>query len=92
MFSDVELLGLHHARKLLLHQIAIERLGWDRVHQRLRITKPFYDRFTPAISARDFTLRPDGLDVRPRLPGYLSSLTNSGRSRLSRRASSRARR
>ena len=27
-----------------------------------RFTKPFYDRFTPAISARDFTLRRAGLD------------------------------
>src|SRR5919107_58121 len=26
------------------------------------ITKPFYDRFTPAISARDFALRPEPLD------------------------------
>ena len=26
-------------------------------HARLGITKPFYDRFTPAISARDFRLR-----------------------------------
>ena len=33
------------------------RLGWDRVHPALRLTKPFYDRFIPAISARDFALR-----------------------------------
>ncbi len=32
----------------------------------LRFTKPFYDRFTPAISARDFTLRRVGLDKQPR--------------------------
>jgi hypothetical protein len=32
-------------------------LGWDRVHKTLRISKPFYDRFTPAISASDFALR-----------------------------------
>lgn len=63
VFSDVQLLGVHHARKLLLHQFAIERLGWDGLHRRLRITEPFYDRFTPAISARDFTLRADGLDA-----------------------------
>ena len=30
----------------------------------LGITKPFYDRFTPAISARDFALRPGPLDRR----------------------------
>ena len=28
----------------------------------LRITKPFYDRFTPAIAASDFALRPAPLD------------------------------
>jgi SAM-dependent methyltransferase len=63
VFGSVELLGLRHARKLALHQFAIERLGWDAIHKRLRITKPFYDRFTPAISSRDFVLRPDGLDA-----------------------------
>jgi len=61
-FANVDLLGLFHARKLRAHQVAIERLGWDQVHQRLGFTKPFYDRFTPAISARDFTLRRAGLD------------------------------
>src|SRR3954465_7089926 len=61
-FARVDLLGLFHARKLRAHQFAIEHLGWDRVHRRLGFTKPFYDRFTPAISARDFTLRRVGLD------------------------------
>jgi SAM-dependent methyltransferase len=60
-FASVELLGLFHARKLRLHELAI-RAGWDRVHPALRITKPFYDRFVPAISARDFALRGDRLD------------------------------
>ncbi|HKH23800.1 MAG TPA: class I SAM-dependent methyltransferase [Solirubrobacterales bacterium] len=60
-FGTVELRGLFHARKLRAHELAI-RLGWDRVHRALRITKPFYDRFTPAISARDFRLRPGDLD------------------------------
>jgi SAM-dependent methyltransferase len=55
-FSGVRLSGLFHARKLRLHQIALD-LGWDRVHRKLGISKPFYDRFTPAISASDFTLR-----------------------------------
>jgi len=55
-FSEVRLFGLIHARKLRLHQLALD-LGWDRVHKTLRISKPFYDRFTPAISAADFTLR-----------------------------------
>jgi hypothetical protein len=55
-FSSVEILGLFHARKLAVHERAI-RLGWDRVHRALRLTKPFYDRFTPAISAADFALR-----------------------------------
>jgi len=61
-FGSVELLGLFHARRLRAHQIAIERFGWDAVHSRLRITKPFYDRFTPAISTRDFALRSGDLD------------------------------
>src|SRR5262249_5681745 len=60
-FSQVELLGVFHARRLRAHELAL-RAGWDRVHQTLRITKPFYDRFTPAISARDFALRPDRLE------------------------------
>jgi SAM-dependent methyltransferase len=55
-FAAVELLGLFHARKLRLHEVAL-RAGWDRVHPALRITKPFYDRFVPAISAADFVLR-----------------------------------
>ena len=60
-FGRVELLGLFHARKLRAHEIAI-RLGWDAVHRRLGLTKRFYDRFTPAISATDFTLRERGLE------------------------------
>jgi hypothetical protein len=55
-FSSVEIRGLFHAGKLAVHERAI-RLGWDRVHRALRLTKPFYDRFTPAISAADFALR-----------------------------------
>ena len=55
-FDHVELLGLFHAGKLRLHERA-PALGWDVVHSRLGITKPFYDRFTPAISTRDFALR-----------------------------------
>jgi SAM-dependent methyltransferase len=61
-FAHVDLLGLFHARKLRLHQLAIERAGWDAIHTRLRLTRPFYDRFTPAISARDFRLRRGALD------------------------------
>jgi SAM-dependent methyltransferase len=61
VFADVELLGLFHARKLRVHELAL-RAGWDRLHRALRITKPFYEWFTPAISSRDFELRPDGLD------------------------------
>ncbi|HEY1507996.1 MAG TPA: class I SAM-dependent methyltransferase [Solirubrobacteraceae bacterium] len=61
VFDDVELLGLFHARKLAVHARAIE-LGWDTVHRRLRLTKPFYDRFTPAIATSDFALRPSKLD------------------------------
>jgi 2-polyprenyl-3-methyl-5-hydroxy-6-metoxy-1,4-benzoquinol methylase len=56
-FVSVELLGLFHARKLRAHELAL-RAGWDRAHAALGITRAFYDRFTPAISARDFALRP----------------------------------
>ena len=61
VFGEVETLGLFHARKLRLHELALA-WGWDSVHARLRITKPFYDRFTPAIASRDFVLRDSGLD------------------------------
>ena len=60
-FERVELLGLFHARKLRIHELAI-RLGWDRVHLALGITEAFYDRFIPAIGERDFALRPGPLD------------------------------
>jgi cyclopropane fatty-acyl-phospholipid synthase-like methyltransferase len=60
-FPRVEMLGLFHARKLRAHEIAI-KLGWDRVHKALRLTAPFYDRFTPAITASDFKLQPGNLD------------------------------
>jgi 2-polyprenyl-3-methyl-5-hydroxy-6-metoxy-1,4-benzoquinol methylase len=55
-FGTVEMYGLFHARRLKVHEFAIKKLGWDSIHRGLRITRPFYDRFTPAISARDFAL------------------------------------
>jgi SAM-dependent methyltransferase len=61
VFSRVELLGLFHARRLRVHELAL-RCGWDEVHRRLRLTEAFYERFTPSIASRDFTLRPHGLD------------------------------
>jgi SAM-dependent methyltransferase len=61
VFARVELLGLFHARKLRVHELAL-RLGWDAVHQRLGLTRSFYERFTPAIAASDFALRPERLD------------------------------
>ena len=61
-FSSVQLLGLFHARKLRLHELAIRHARWDDIHARLGFTKPFYDRFTPAISVRDFALRDTGLE------------------------------
>ena len=60
-FDRVELLGVFHARKLRLHERAIE-LGWDRLHARLGVTGAFYDRFVPAISARDFAIREGPLE------------------------------
>ena len=61
-FSQVEMLGLFHARMLRLHELAIRHARWDDVHAKLGLTKRFYDRFVPAISARDFALRGDDLD------------------------------
>jgi SAM-dependent methyltransferase len=61
VFGDVEVLGVFHAGKLGVHATAL-RLGWDRVHRALRLTKTFYDRFTPAISTSDFALRAGPLD------------------------------
>jgi len=55
-FERVEILGLFHARKLRMHELAL-RLGWDRVHPRLRLTESVYTRFVPAISTSDFALR-----------------------------------
>jgi SAM-dependent methyltransferase len=60
-FSRVEILGVFHSRKMRAHELAVGA-GWDRVHRALRITKPFYDRFVPAISSRDFALREGDLD------------------------------
>jgi SAM-dependent methyltransferase len=61
-FGGAELMGLFHARRLRAHELAIRWLGWDRLHRALGITEFFYDRFTPAISVRDFALRPGRLD------------------------------
>ncbi len=60
-FASVELFGVFHARKLRIHELAL-KVGWDSLHTRLRVTKPFYNRFTPAIATSDFALRPDRLD------------------------------
>jgi 2-polyprenyl-3-methyl-5-hydroxy-6-metoxy-1,4-benzoquinol methylase len=61
VFESVELLGLFHAGKLRLHELAL-KVGWDRMHPLLRLTGPFYDWFTPAIAESDFALRPGGLE------------------------------
>jgi len=60
-FDNVEVLGLFHARKLRVHEVAL-KLGWDAVHDRLHITERFYGWFTPAIGTSDFVLRGDRLD------------------------------
>jgi SAM-dependent methyltransferase len=60
-FRSVELLGLQHAGKLRLHATAV-RLGWDRVHRALGLTRRFYGWFVPAISERDFALRAGNLE------------------------------
>ncbi|HWD70480.1 MAG TPA: methyltransferase domain-containing protein [Solirubrobacteraceae bacterium] len=55
VFESVELYGLYHARMLRAHGLALT-LGWDRIHKGLRLTTPFYDRFTPRIRTSDFVL------------------------------------
>jgi len=60
-FGTVGLLGLFHHRKLRAHELVL-KAGWDRVHKALHVTRPFYDRFTPAISTRDFALKSRDLD------------------------------
>jgi len=55
-FGTVEMYGLFHRGKLRAHEHAL-KLGWDALHPRLGLTRPFYDRFTPAIAAADFALR-----------------------------------
>lgn len=60
-FSQVEIYGVFHARRLLLHDIAL-KLGWDRIHRRLGLTKRFYDWFTPSISCNDFRIGSGDLD------------------------------
>ena len=54
-FASVEILGLVHARRLRVHEVAL-RLGWDRVHRALGLTRPFYEASVPRISSRDFRL------------------------------------
>ncbi len=61
VFDHVELLGVFHARTLRAHDAALE-LGWDRLHRAFGLTERFYRWFTPAISARDFAVRPGELD------------------------------
>jgi 2-polyprenyl-3-methyl-5-hydroxy-6-metoxy-1,4-benzoquinol methylase len=56
-FGAVEVLGLFHARRLRLHELAIRHARWDELHVALGVTRRFYDRFVPAISVRDFALR-----------------------------------
>ena len=63
-FGEVEVLGLYHARKLCLHELAIRHARWDDVHARLGITQRFYDWFVPAISVRDFALRSEAEGAR----------------------------
>jgi SAM-dependent methyltransferase len=58
-FSRVEVLGVFHARKLRVHELAL-RAGWDRAHAALGLTKPFYSRFVPAIASSDFRVTHGG--------------------------------
>jgi SAM-dependent methyltransferase len=64
VFDSVQMYGLYHARRLRAHAFGLA-LGWDRIHRGLRLTRPFYNRFTPSIQASDFLLS-------ERLPLYRS--------------------
>ncbi len=55
VFASVEIHGVYHAGRLRAHDRALA-LGWDRLHRRVGVTKPFYERFTASITARDFEL------------------------------------
>jgi 2-polyprenyl-3-methyl-5-hydroxy-6-metoxy-1,4-benzoquinol methylase len=79
VFAEVTIYGVHHARKLRLHELALRHARWDNVHKGLGISKLFYDRFTPAISARDFTLRRGDQDEQ--LTGALDFVAVCGRPR-----------
>jgi SAM-dependent methyltransferase len=57
-FSHAEVLGVFHARKLRVHELAL-RMGWERVHRGLRLTRPFYGRFIRSISSSDFDITAD---------------------------------
>jgi 2-polyprenyl-3-methyl-5-hydroxy-6-metoxy-1,4-benzoquinol methylase len=61
VYDHVELFGVFHARVLRMHELALQA-GWDQVHSKLGITRRFYDRFTPAITAADFAVRPGPLE------------------------------
>ena len=61
VFNNVELIGLFHAKKLRWHEGAL-KLGWDKFHRRLGVTKSFYSRFVPAICEGDFKLKHKNLD------------------------------
>ena len=77
-FEQVELHGLFHARKLKVHEKAIEA-GWDSLHPRLGVTKPFYDRFTPAISSG---LRPPAGALERRSPSSGAQMSDRARGDL----------
>lgn len=62
VFARVDLLGVFHAGKLRLHELALA-VGWERLHRRVGVTDWFYDRFTPRIAAGDFRLAPGRLDA-----------------------------
>jgi SAM-dependent methyltransferase len=55
VFDSVEIYGLYHARMLRAHGLALN-LGWDRIHKRLGISRPFYECITSKIQASDFNL------------------------------------
>jgi len=59
-FGAVRLCGLYHRGRLHHHELAL-RLGWDRLHKALRVSRIFYEHFIPGIRTRDFVVS----EVRP---------------------------
>ena len=69
------MLGLYHARKLRLHELAIATPRWDDVHAAAAPDQAVLRPLRARDPARDFALRPGRLDARAGLPGRLPAVS-----------------